>query len=344
MLRNLLRTPLFLGIILIIFVIGIVSSNGPSSEDNQMSISNSDKSLFIDQQIKTGPEAPDLTLIQKNSLAGVSCPQIFSSKILGNLIEGDEIPEERREITEYIVQSGDSLELIAANFDISLNTLLWANDLNKRSIIRPGQKLVILPVSGVIHHIIKGDTLSEVAETYKAKTSEIIVFNDLFEEGDVYIGDILIIPNGTKPVVVSTQPSQYNQIPVASSYFIYPLSSPFRVTQSLHWYNAIDFSHQGDSCGKPVFTAAGGEVLKVKYGYNMGAGNYIRILHPNGLITHYGHLQSILVGIGDRVFQGDIIGLTGHTGKTIPQGSTGCHLHFALYSSQGSPPTNPFYR
>ena len=303
-------------------------------------LSETQQKLFVNPQTKSQIESPDLTFIQNNSLAGISCSQIFSSKTLGALSQGTF--DEKKEITEYTVQAGDTLSSIAANFDISLNTLLWANDLGKNSVIRPGQKLIILPVSGIIHHVKKGDTLSEIAKTYKVKVDDIIAFNELSEEGDIYIGDILIVPGGVRPALKKTYAYSLNQIPVASSYFIVPVSSPYRITQGLHWYNAVDFANTGGSCGKPVFAAAGGQVLKIKYGYNHGAGNYIRILHPNGLITHYGHLQKILVSAGQKVSQGELIGLIGYSGRTIPAGPAGCHLHFGLYSSQGNPPRNPF--
>ncbi len=344
MLKKLLKTSLFWLIIVPIVLAGIWFLNSPSSQSCQdkqkLCLDSSD--LFTDKQIKRITESPELTFIQKNSLAGISCSQIFSSKVLGALAGGETL-EEKKEITEYIVQSGDALGSIAVNFDISLNTILWANDLTRSSVIKPGQKLIILPVSGIIHHVKKGDTLSGIAKTYKGEVEETIVFNDLTEEGDIYIGDILIVPNGVQPPP-SYPSSSYVQIPVASSYFIVPVSTPYRVTQGLHWYNAIDFANQGDSCGKPVFAAAGGEVLKIRYGYNLGAGNYVRILHPNGLITHYGHLQKILVTPGQKVSQGKMLGLIGYSGRTIPAGPSGCHLHFALYSSQGNPPLNPFAR
>ena len=312
------------------------------SSSKQILASVSDE-LFVNPQTESQVEPPDLTFIQKNSLVGISCSQIISSKTLGVLM-GGEIFDEHREITEYVVEKGDTLTSIAEKFGVSLETILWANNLTSKSVIQPGQKLIILPVSGVLHHVKKGDTLSKIAILYEANIEDIIAFNDLSEEGDIYVGDILIIPGGKKPAKKSYLVRNTKTIPVASSYFIPPVSSPYRITQGLHWYNAVDFANSGGSCGKPVFAAAGGKVLKVKYGHNKGAGNYVRILHPNGLITHYGHLQKILVVLGQEVSQGEIIGLIGHSGKTIPAGPAGCHLHFGLYSSEGKPPLNPFAR
>ncbi len=255
-------------------------------------------------------------------------------QVLGSLIGGE--LETPREVTKYTVESGDSLWQIAKKFDISLNTLLWANNLSKSSTIKSGQELIILPVSGVIHQVRAGDVIGKIAETYKAESKDIISFNDLSGEADIFIGDILIIPDGVIPSLPSKQYT-FSQVPIASSYFICPISPPCHITQGLHgmWHNAIDFSHQGISCGEPVYAAAGGEVQKIGRGQQYG--NYVRILHPNGVVTLYAHLQDILVAPGQGVSQGALIGLIGHTGYTVPAGSAGCHLHFEVRGAE-----NPF--
>lgn len=345
-----LRKPLYIvsGLIILTSIaagIHFLDSPSFSSCQNEENSCKNSNSLFVDKKTQTNIESPQLSFVQENSLTGISCSQIFSSKeleVLGSL-SGSDTSGDKKEITEHIVQNGDTLISIATDFDISLNTLLWANGLTRTSIIKPGQTLVVLPVSGVVHHVKKGDTIGGIAQTYKGKVSEIIAFNELPEEGDIFIGDILVIPNGTQPAP-SYSPSNYSQVPLASSYFIVPVVSPYRTTQWLHWYNAVDFANQGSSCGQPVLAAAGGQVLKISYGYNQGAGNYIRIIHPNGLITHYGHLQKVFVTLGQNVSQGEIIGLIGYSGRTIPAGPSGCHLHFAVYSSEGNPPRNPFSR
>lgn len=286
------------------------------------------QNLFLGSRESFLVESPDLFFIQENSLKAASPPILVTPKVLGSLI-GNFEPEIRKEIIEYTVQSGDNLWNIAADFEISLNTLLWVNDLSKNSKILPGQKLIILPVSGLIHHVQKGETLSELAQSYKAEIDEIVSFNELLGE-DIFAGDILIIPDGVMPVRSYTSSPQ---IPLASSYFICPIPSPCRITQGLHWYNAIDFSN--GKCGDPIYAAAGGMIQRT--GYGKITGNFIRIEHPNGTITFYGHLSKILVSPGQKVVQGDRIGLMGYSGYTIPSGPGGCHLHFEVRGAR-----NPF--
>ena len=95
-------------------------------------------------------ESPNLFFIQKDSLKAVSSPTIVNPKVFASLGDDSE-PDVRKEILEYTVQSGDTLSKIAEDFGISLETVLWANDLSKNATISPGQKLIILPVTGALH-------------------------------------------------------------------------------------------------------------------------------------------------------------------------------------------------
>jgi len=280
---------------------------------------------------------PPFLLVEKNSLQAAIPPFLVSPRVLGALIAGYEPVEGvRREIKEYIIQSGDTLSSLAERFGISLNTILWANDLTERSIISLGDKLIIPPVSGVIHRVKAGDTLSEIARTYRVRVEEIVAFNELSNEDDIFIGDILVIPGGVKPLPLArVRPTPSNLVPSTGILFIVPVSSPYVITQGLHWYNAVDFSYPGYACGKPVFAAAGGTVQKIGYGRYYG--NYLRILHPNGVVTLYAHFSGITVRSGEKVNVGQIIGYIGNTGRT--KGPTGCHLHFEVRGAR-----NPFVR
>ncbi len=301
-----------------------------SGEDSISQESNFSSALCQGEERK---EYPDIYSLENNSLKAVSASTDIDFKTLA-AFGGTAVPDGHDEtgIGEYVVQEGDTLGSIAAQFNISLNTLLWANSLTSKSTISPGKKLVILPTTGIMHVVRKGDTISEVAELYKGKVEEIVSFNNLGESGEIFVGDILIIPNGAKPPARSASPVYYTQS-VPNSYFIVPVPTPYRITQGLHWYNAIDFST--GKCGSPIFAAAGGQVQRT--GYDTRAGRYVRILHPNGVVTFYGHMSSIAASAGQTVSQGQIIGYIGYSGHTIPAGPGGCHLHFDVRGA-----ANPF--
>ena len=85
-------------------------------------------------------------------------------------------------------------------------------------------------------------------------------------------------------------------------------------------HTGIDF---GDPTGTPIYASDGGTVITA--GYSGGYGLCIDIDHENGRVTRYGHCSAINVSVGDKVYQGQQIGLVGSTGN-----STGPHLHFEV--------------
>lgn len=259
----------------------------------------------------------DVNIMEGSFLQSEGPPFLISGSSLASFGESSD----EKEIQEYIVKEGDTIGSIAERFNISVETILWANNLSYKSTIKPGQKLVILPVSGILHVIREGDTLSELAQLYQADIERIVEINELNSPENIYAGDILIIPGGKMP---KTAPKKYSQVPISGSYFICPIASPCRITQGLHWFNAVDITN--GVCGEPVFAAAGGKVQRT--GYGRVSGYYVRIIHPNGIVTFYGHLSKIAVKPGQKVYQGQIIGYVGHSGITIPSGPAGCHVHF----------------
>ncbi len=239
------------------------------------------------------------------------------------------------QISKYIVRSGDTISGIAKMFGVSQNTILWANNLNS-SVVQPGQALIILPVSGTIHTIVSGDTITSIAKKYKADAGEVAVFNGLSLDAKLTVGGQIIIPDGEggsniSATLAMASKSGSNSIsepylggsgPNEDSYYIRPLVGGVR-TQGLHGWNAIDI---GTPVGTRVMAAASGEIIVAKSsGWNGGYGNYIVISHPNGTETVYGHLSQVLVSSGQSVVQGQVIGLSGNTGY-----STGPHLHFEV--------------
>jgi len=337
-LKKILR-PFFVALILIIFVFASAAKLRKNSLPLTLPEIVSSQSVFADPSQRYHPELPEFLLLHGNSFKSTYPSFTVTPKVLGALIGGLDFTETQNVIKEYVVESGDSLWSVSAKFDVSINTLLWANDLSKTT-IQPGQKLIIPPISGVIHHVRNGDTVGEIAKKYKANSKEIVSFNDLSGEADIYIGDILIVPDGQISITQTTLASA--QIPTSQSYFICPISLPCRITQRLHWYNAIDFSH--GRCGDTIYAAAAGTVLKVKLTNstsqwaNGGAGNHITVLHPNGVTTMYGHISASFVNPGDNVYQGQPIALMGGQPGTPGAGmSTGCHLHFGVSGT-----SNPF--
>jgi len=287
---------------------------------NTNNLTNTDP--FFSQNEDSSLQTPDLETVQDNSLYAISTPTVLTTQTLGDIFGGQD--QQRKDVIDYTAQIGDTVDSVAKNFNISLNTLLWANNLSSKSSLKAGQDLIILPVSGVLHTVKNGDTISQIAKTYKVNVDDIIAFNSLANEGDIFIGDTLIIPGGVMPPKAA--PRVNIEVPLADNYFIYPAEGI--ITQGLHFENAIDLANK---CGTSIYAAASGLVQRAvgNNGWNLGMGNYITILHPNGTVTYYGHLQALFVKSGDRVDVGDRVGLMGQTGN-----ATGCHVHFEVLGAQ----------
>ncbi len=240
------------------------------------------------------------------------------------------------QITTYTVHKGDSISEIADMFGVSANTIYWANNLKRGGIIKTGDVLVILPVTGIQYEIKKGDTIKSLAKKFKSDAEEIIAFNNLPVDGSFSIGETIIIPDAEITVSSVSSGSSGSSARLRGSggpemldYYARPINGG-RKSQGLHGYNGVDLA---DSCGTPVFASAAGTVIIARSsGWNGGYGKYVVISHPNGTQTLYAHFSDVKVVVGQYAPQGLYIGNIGNTGN-----STGCHVHFEIRGAK-----NPF--
>jgi hypothetical protein len=85
--------------------------------------------------------------------------------------------------------------------------------------------------------------------------------------------------------------------------------------------------------GTSIKAVRSGKVIKA--GLEGDLGSMIRIQHPDGMRTVYGHLSSATVQEGTNVYGGQEIGLAGYSGGVYPKGPAGAHLHLALEDHSG---------
>ncbi|MEK7390916.1 MAG: peptidoglycan DD-metalloendopeptidase family protein [Patescibacteria group bacterium] len=241
--------------------------------------------------------------------------------------ESGEEPYQSDQISSYIVRDGDTLSQIAKMFNVSVNTIVWANDI-ERGIITPGQNLIILPVSGIKHIVKSGDTLQSITRQYSGDLKEILQFNDISADAKLAVGDEIIIPNGDSSPTRAVGGSIANSKLVTDGYYMRPIIGG-RKTQGIHGYNGVDLAAP---IGTRVVASAAGKIIVSKnFGYNGGYGKYIVISHPNGTQTLYSHLNETAVAVGTSVAQGQLIGYLGNTGR-----STGPHVHFEIRGAKNS--------
>ncbi len=246
----------------------------------------------------------------------------------------DASSEQANQPTEYEVQEGDSLSTIASDYNVTINSIIWSNNLKNADSIRQGMILRIPPVSGIIYKVKAGDTIGSIAKQFSGNTQEILSFNKLDNDQSLVIGQELIIPNGTpgttnktnnKSVIVINDAKRFAHLPILAGYFGAPaIGMDWGI---IHGRNGVDVAN---SCGTPIHASADGVVKLVKNdGWNGGYGHYIVLTHPNGTETLYAHtMKNLVATIGEAVTKGEQIALMGTTGH-----STGCHVHFEVHGA-----------
>ncbi len=326
------------------FVAGLFNAQSSSTETVTP---NSQNMTLLKAAINSDPNPIkadyDLTIVDDTSLLSEVGPSgLISTSSQAQVFDNNQI-------TTYVVRSGDTLPQVAQAYGISVDTIKIANDLMS-SKLTTGQRLIILPVSGIQHTVKSGETLQSIANKYKVTISDIREYNNL-ESSNILAGDFIFVPSDKLPTVApktgsgltsghritSSEPilaapliggSGGTTLVSTAGFFIEPVAS-YTKTQGLHGHNGVDLAAPK---GTPIMAAANGEVVISRMGWNGGYGNYIVIQHSNGTQTLYGHMSKLLVSEGDTVTQGQTIGLMGSTGA-----STGSHLHVEVRGG-----VNPF--
>lgn len=102
-----------------------------------------------------------------------------------------------RGVIEYTVGDGDTLESIAAKYNISTDQIRWSNGLKNNS-ITSGAVLYLPSTSGIVYTVKSGDTVESIVSKYGSSVAEIIALNDL-EVSGVAEGSRIIIKDGSLP-------------------------------------------------------------------------------------------------------------------------------------------------
>jgi len=269
--------------------------------------------------------------------------------------EAQPVATNRTKTENYTVQDGDTISTIAAKFGITVNTILWGNDLTSRSTIHPGQELRIPAQSGVLYTVKKGDTLSSLAKKYNVATDDILSANRMTDASTLTLGEELILPGATPPATIAAANApiplsvQRNATTIAGKKYdpyeelnsvkdartipadktdvipatklLWPTDS-HRINQYFGWrHTGVDIH---GTYTNAIYAAADGVV--VFSGWNSGGyGQMILIDNGGGMKTRYAHSSKLLLEKGAVVKRGQVIGMIGTTGR-----STGPHLHFEV--------------
>lgn len=252
-------------------------------------------------------------------------------------------------IQDYAVQPKDSLFSIAAKFKLKPDTILWGNPelAENPNVLSVGRTLKILPVDGALRTVMTGDTLEKIAKVFHSTIEEIISYpgNNLDAVNpQISIGQALVIPNGWREMVVWQLPAPVNRNVSGRTWSPEPGACPgpfsgpsgtfaFVWPAANHFLSGWDYKadHLGidiaAGTGAPIYASDTGVIVFAGQS-TWGYGNLVIIDHGNGWQTAYAHLSQINVVCGQGIYQGQILGLAGNTGR-----SYGAHLHFEMRNS-----------
>jgi murein DD-endopeptidase MepM/ murein hydrolase activator NlpD len=202
----------------------------------------------------------------------------------------------------------------------------------------------------LLHVIRRGETLSEIAQSYGISVDALRRANQLRTSNHVIVGGTLRIPpqestqdsrksgrtfTARERVRFHGAPPDVEPRPLTPAKTAHglrwpvqgPLTSPFGQRDHVMGGGGTQF-HAGIDisvpAGTPVQAAQEGTVVFA--GYNGAYGRAVKLDHPNGLSTLYAHNSRILVHVGQNIKAGQVICLSGSTGR-----STGPHLHFEVH-------------
>lgn len=295
--------------------------------ENNLGVLNNDSTVTDEQTT----ESEDQFVMERN-VDFVSKPYIWESRDGGS--STNQTPK-RKNVIYHTVQSGETISSIANSFGLNVNTILWANNLSERSLIRPGDKLTILPQNGVMYTVVKGDTVGKIARKYGIGENLLISENNL--GNSIAIGQKIIIPGGrlitnTSVASQTSKTNNYTGISVIKDLVKAPANKVsggsmlwptvgHRITQYYSWrHTGLDVANK---VGTPLYAAAAGKVEFA--GWSNGYGYNVVINHGGGKKTRYAHASKLFVKVGQSVDRGENIAAMGSTGW-----STGSHIHFEV--------------
>lgn len=255
----------------------------------------------------------------------------------------------------HIVEQDESIRSLARTFGVDPVNIYDESNKNVITAVEQGDKVCIHEeISPVNVKMVEKGRMKEIIEfeTVKQETDE-------YYKGDTYVkqdgvngvqifegsitkvagevtrrktDNIEVITEKQDKIILVGTAERPKTAPTGT--FIVPLQYYQGITSNFgyRWGRLHSGIDMGAAHGTPIYAADGGTVTKA--GWYYGYGLCVDIDHGNGRVTRYGHCSSILVNVGDLVYQGQNIALVGNTGHSF-----GNHLHFEVQIN-GSP-VNP---
>ena len=254
----------------------------------------------------------------------------------------------RVEEAVYVVKKGDTFNAIAYSLDMKPYELAALNPDIKVDLLSINQELIIQQA------VPRLSVMATLEATYEEVVPSPVEY---IETADLYVGDTKVKTQGEdglalvtaevvyinnremarevlasttlKPATVTYTYTGTTPRPKTASkgYFIWPVRGTITSNFGYRYIFGSTSFHGGLDIGVPTGTsvkaADGGKVIKA--GWDNSYGYHVIIRHDNGMETCYAHNSKLLVKVGEKVYQGQIIAKSGSTGN-----STGPHCHFEI--------------
>ncbi|KPU42291.1 murein hydrolase activator NlpD precursor [Oxobacter pfennigii] len=299
-------------ILFTVFISGVsIAITVPGSGVDQKSFNSgtykSSNAVYIDRTLKndTGLNASGASLTSDDN----SYEELFDEPQVINLAyykkdgANAKVPSPKEKVIK--IKSGDTLWGLASTYDVDLDELIKLNDIKKPNSLKIGQEIK-LPVK---EEQLLNETVKDI-EKISAKKPE------------------------TKKVKAAVNKSKASAVTLASRSGAQAARTPniaggwpaAGVIYSRFGYRGSEF-HKGVDIAAPsgtdIFAYNSGQVIFSAW--DGGYGRLVIIDHGDGMKTYYGHCSKLLVGVGERVEQGQHIADMGRSGD-----ATGNHLHFEV--------------
>lgn len=295
---------------LIVFLFNVSKNKALAQEKTLLEVGNS-KSVALISDIQSYT-----SFIDEN-------PDELSDYLAGNdvsYIQKPSIGDTIESPYSYTVSKGETLSQIAKKFNLHVATILEANNISpaESENISPGTTLTIPPydtnesmawLEEVNRVKAEKERLARIEEEKRKREAEILKQKKLAK---------------LKTSSKETLSSNYNG-ETAPGGFTIPINSKGISRGISRGHTGIDYRAD---VGTPVTASNNGQVIEITNGWSGGWGISVVLSHGGGITTRYAHLSKSVVGIGQTVSQGAIVGYSGNTGF-----STGPHLHFEMRSN-----------
>ena len=335
---------------------GPQSSSATSSDSNKTSLNNQVDKTSVDNVIATNVAAEvasTANLPIATSVANLAASAQIKSEFMQSNGASSAKPQivastqENRLVTSYTVVAGDTVGSLATKFNVTTQTIKWANNLTTDA-LAVGKVLRILPIDGVLYDVKSGDTIDSIATKYSVDKDRLATYNDL-ELSGLVSNTKIILPSANLP---ETERPGY-VAPVVINYFsgygtgfggntwnigygtpdnglyahgnctlyAYNRRKALGLPVGDHWYNASSWAYMA---ALPVSQGGGG--LLVDHTPSVGA-----IMQNGGYLGHVAIVESILSN-GDLSISEMNAYVSGGgynivSGRIVPAGNVGQYLY-----------------